>query len=49
MKNFCFIELFDGSCQKGSRLIGERARRTHYEENHRQNVGAALIVTGPWS
>jgi asparaginyl-tRNA synthetase len=46
MKNFCFIELSDGSCQKSLQVIGERARLPHYEEITRQNVGAALIVTG---
>jgi asparaginyl-tRNA synthetase len=46
MKNFGFVELNDGSCQKSLQVVLERDRMNNYDEIVRQNVGAALIVTG---
>ena len=46
MKNFGFIELNDGSCHKSLQVVLDRASLANYDEIARQNVGAALIVTG---
>jgi asparaginyl-tRNA synthetase len=46
MKNFGFVELNDGSCQKSLQVVLERGRVNNYDEIVRQNVGAALIVSG---
>ena len=49
MKNFGFIELNDGSCQKSLQVVFERGSVSNYDEIARQNVGAALIITGVFS
>ena len=46
MKNFGFLELGDGSCQRNLQVVLDRDVLPNYEELVRQNVGAALIVTG---
>ena len=45
-KSFGFIELNDGSCFKPLQVVFERDTLNNYDEIARQNVGAALIVTG---
>ena len=45
-KAFGFIELNDGSCFKNTQIVFERENLENYDEIARQNVGAALIVTG---
>ena len=45
-KNFGFIELNDGSSFKGVQVVIERDKLHNYDEVAKQNVGAALIVTG---
>jgi asparaginyl-tRNA synthetase len=45
-KNFGFIELNDGSAFKGVQVVFEREFLPNYDEVAKQNVGAALIVTG---
>ena len=45
-KSFGFIELNDGSCFKPLQVVFERGKLENYDEIARQNVGAALIVTG---
>ena len=45
-KAFGFIELSDGSCFKNTQIVFERERLDNYDEIARQNVGAALVVTG---
>ena len=45
-KSFGFIELNDGSCFKPLQVVFERNTLNNYDEIARQNVGAALIVTG---
>ena len=50
MKNFGFIELNDGSCFKSLQVVFfETATLENYKEIAKQNVGAALVVRGPWS
>ena len=46
MKNFGFVELNDGSCHSNLQVVFERQNLENYDEIARQNVGAALIVTG---
>ncbi|HHU05155.1 MAG TPA: asparagine--tRNA ligase [Clostridiales bacterium] len=46
MKNFGFIELNDGSCFKSIQIVFESNKVSNYNEIVRQNVGAALMVTG---
>ena len=46
MKNFGFVELNDGSCHSNLQVVFERQTLENYDEIARQNVGAALIVTG---
>ena len=46
MKNFGFIELNDGSCFRSIQIVFEKDKVSNYAEIARQNVGAALIVTG---
>ncbi len=46
MKNFAFIELNDGSCQKSLQVVFEKDGLSNFDEIARQNVGAALIVRG---
>ncbi|MBE6966982.1 MAG: asparagine--tRNA ligase [Ruminococcaceae bacterium] len=46
MKNFGFIELNDGSCFKSLQVVFARDTLNNYDEIAKQNVGAALIVTG---
>ena len=43
---FGFIELNDGSCFKNVQVVFEAEKLENYKEIARQNVGAALIVTG---
>ncbi len=45
-KAFGFIELNDGSCFKNTQIVFEREILENYDEIARQNVGAALIITG---
>ncbi|MBQ7460354.1 MAG: asparagine--tRNA ligase [Oscillospiraceae bacterium] len=45
-KSFGFIELNDGSAFKPLQVVFERETLNNYDEIARQNVGAALIVTG---
>ena len=45
MKNFGFIELNDGSCFKNLQVVFD-GDLENYKEIAKQNVGAALIVTG---
>ena len=46
MKAFGFIELNDGSCFKGVQIVLEEGRLNNFKDIVKQNVGAALIVTG---
>ncbi len=46
LKNFGFIELNDGSCFKNLQVVFERGNIDNYDEIAKQNVGAALCVTG---
>jgi len=46
MKAFGFIELNDGSCFKGVQVIIEDEKLDNFKSIVKQNVGAALIVTG---
>jgi asparaginyl-tRNA synthetase len=46
MKNFGFIELNDGSCFKNLQVVFDSDKLNNYQEISRQNVGAALIVSG---
>lgn len=41
-----FIELNDGSCFKGIQIVFEVDKISNYKEIAKQNVGAAMIVTG---
>ena len=45
-KAFGFIDLNDGSCFKGVQVVFEREKIANYDEIAKQNVGAALVVTG---
>ena len=45
-KAFGFIDLNDGSCFKGVQVVFEREKIDNYDEIAKQNVGAALVVTG---
>ncbi len=45
-KAFGFIDLNDGSCFKGVQVVFEREKIQNYDEIAKQNVGAALIITG---
>ncbi len=45
-KAFGFIDLNDGSCFKGVQVVFEREKIENYDEIAKQNVGAALVVTG---
>ena len=45
-KAFGFIDLNDGSCFKGVQVVFEREIIANYDEIAKQNVGAALVVTG---
>ena len=45
-KAFGFIDLNDGSCFKGVQVVFEREKLANYDEIAKQNVGAALVVTG---
>ena len=45
-KAFGFIDLNDGSCFKCVQVVFEREKVANYDEIARQNVGAALVVTG---
>ncbi|NLL46118.1 MAG: asparagine--tRNA ligase [Clostridiales bacterium] len=46
MRNFGFIELNDGSCFKNVQIVFENGEVSNYDEVAKQNVGAALIITG---
>ncbi len=46
LKSFGFIELNDGSCLKNLQVVLEDGKLNNYKEIIRQNVGAALIITG---
>ena len=46
MKAFGFIELNDGSCFKSVQVVMEDEKLENYKDIARQNVGAALTVTG---
>ncbi|MCI9467041.1 MAG: asparagine--tRNA ligase [Ruminiclostridium sp.] len=46
MKSFGFIELNDGSCFKNLQVVFSDDSLENYKEIAKQNVGAALIVTG---
>jgi len=46
MKNFGFIELNDGSCFKSVQIVFENGTVNNYDDVAKQNVGAALIITG---
>ena len=41
-----FLELNDGSCFRGVQVVFEDKTLSNYQEIARQNVGAALVVTG---
>ena len=45
-KAFGFIDLNDGSFFKGVQVVFEREKIGNYDEIAKQNVGAALVVTG---
>ncbi len=45
-KAFGFIDLNDGSCFTGAQIVFEREKIENYQEIAKQNVGAALVVTG---
>ena len=45
-KAFGFIDLNDGSYFKSAQVVFEREKLANYDEIAKQNVGAALIVTG---
>ena len=45
-KAFGFIDLNDGSCHKNVQVVFEREKINNYDEIARQNVGAALVITG---
>ena len=46
MKAFGFIELNDGSSIKNIQIVLEESKRNNYTEIIKQNVGAAITVTG---
>ena len=46
MRAFAFVELNDGSCFKGVQIVLEDGSAANFKDVVRQNVGAALIVTG---
>jgi len=46
LKSFAFIELNDGSSFKGVQIVLEEGSVANFKDIVRQNVGAALIVTG---
>lgn len=46
MKSFGFIELNDGSCFKNLQIVLEDGSLSNYKDIVRQNVGAALVITG---
>ena len=45
-KAFAFVELNDGSCLRNLQIVAEEAKLANFDELCRQNVGAALCVTG---
>ena len=46
MKAFGFIELNDGGCFKSVQIVLEEEKLGNYKDIVRQNVGAALVITG---
>ena len=46
LKSFGFVELNDGSCFKGVQIVLEENKLRNYSNIVKQNIGAALIVTG---
>lgn len=45
-KAFGFIDLNDGSCFRGIQVVLERESILNYDEISKQNIGAALVVSG---
>ena len=45
-KGLSFVELNDGSCLRNLQIVAEEAKLANFDELCRQNVGAALCVTG---
>ncbi|MBQ8751996.1 MAG: asparagine--tRNA ligase, partial [Clostridia bacterium] len=45
-KGLSFVELNDGSCLRNLQVVAEEKDLANFEELCRQNVGAALCVTG---
>ena len=45
-KAFGFIDLNDGSCFKNLQVVFEREKLENYDEIAKQNIGAAVVVTG---
>lgn len=45
-KAFGFIDLNDGSCFRGIQVVYERDSILNYDEISKQNIGAALVVSG---
>ena len=46
MKSFAFLELNDGSCLNNAQIVIEESNVSNYAEAVKQNVGAALVVSG---
>jgi len=46
LKSFAFIELNDGSCFKSVQIVLEEERVANFKDIVKQNVGAAITVTG---
>jgi len=46
LKSFAFVELNDGSCFKGVQIVLEENGVANFKDIVKQNVGAALIITG---
>ena len=45
-KSLGFIEINDGSCQKNLQIVFEDGKLANFKEIVKQNVGAALVVSG---
>lgn len=45
-KEFGFIDLYDGSCFETVQIVFERSKLSNYDQIAKQNVGAALLVSG---
>ena len=46
MKTFGFVTLNDGSCFNNLQVVMDRGTLANYDEIAKQNVGAALIISG---